>query len=139
MDLGEGGAEKSKLSLKAVLAVLACIALVFGAGLSLLASGNPDGLEWSLFGNQDGGYSANMGLDEEDYGVSSDAADKAAGIQDKLSFLPDYAFKGSDSAAGTSTSGIVGMILVAGVILVVACVPKLVKKEKVESDSKQSE
>ena len=139
MDLGEGGAEKSKLSLKAVLAVLACIAIVFGAGLSLLASGNPDGLEWSLFGNQDGGYSANMGLDEEDYGVSSDAADKAAGIQDKLSFLPDYAFKGSDSAAGTSTSGIVGMILVAGVILVVACVPKLVKKEKVESDSKQSE
>ena len=105
----------------------------------ILASGNPDGLEWSLFGNQDGGYSANMGLDEEDYGVSSDAADKAAGIQDKLSFLPDYAFKGSDSAAGTSTSGIVGMILVAGVILVVACVPKLVKKEKVESDSKQSE
>ncbi|MBQ3898168.1 MAG: PDGLE domain-containing protein, partial [Clostridia bacterium] len=135
----EGKGESGKLSLKATIAVLACVAVFFGAGLSLFASSNPDGLEWTLFGNQDGGYSANMGLDEEDYGVQSNAADKAAGIQEKLSFLPDYAFKGSDSAIGTSTSGIVGMILVAGVILVVAFVPKLVKKEKVETSDKQGE
>ena len=139
MDLGEGKGEKGKLSIKSTLAVLACVAVFFGAALSLFASSNPDGLEWTLFGNKDGGYSANMGLDEENYGVQSNAADKAAGIQEKLAFLPDYAFKGSDSAVGTSTSGIVGMALVAGVILLVVGVPKLVKKGKVETSNKQGE
>ena len=49
-------------------------------GLSLLASSSPDGLEWSLFGNEEAGYSANMGLDEEQYGTQSAAAEKAAAV-----------------------------------------------------------
>ena len=67
--------ESSKRSLKAVVAILAVVVLVVGGGLSLLASSNPDGLEWALFGNAEEGYAENMGLDEEAYGVESAAAD----------------------------------------------------------------
>lgn len=104
-----------KLSFKTTLIVLAVIVALVGGGLSLFASANPDGLEWSMFGNAEGGYSDNMGLDEEDYGVSSGAADTAAAIQEKTAFLPDYAFADSDSAAGTTVSGLVGSAIVAAV------------------------
>lgn len=135
------GAEKAKsegkLSFKSTIAVLAVVAIVIGGGFSLLASGNPDGLEWSLFGNTESGYSQNMGLDEDDYGVQSDAADKAQGIQDKLAFLPDYAFKNSDSVAGTTTSGLVGIAIVAAIIVVVSFIPKLIKKKEVNEQGDQ--
>lgn len=111
----------NRFSIKATLATLAAAVIVIGAGLSLLASGNPDGLEWSLFGNADGGYSENMGLDEEDYGIVSNAADTAASIQETTSFLPDYAFASDpDNAVGTSVSGVVGSIMVA-VLAAVIC------------------
>ena len=51
---------KNRCSRRATLAILAAAALVIGGGLSLLASANPDGLEWSLFGNEEARYSANM-------------------------------------------------------------------------------
>jgi cobalt/nickel transport system permease protein len=60
-----------------------------------------------------------MGLDEENYGVSSEAAEKAENVQEKTSFLPDYAFPNSDSSAGTTVSGIVGSALVAGVAVLI--------------------
>ena len=55
------GERTAKRSLKSVVAILAIVAVAVGGGLSLLASSNPDGLEWALFGNSDGGYSSNMG------------------------------------------------------------------------------
>ena len=109
---GETG---GKLSLKATLAVLAVVVVLVGGALSLFASSNPDGLEWSMFGNRDAGYSENMALDEENYGVQSAAAEAAAAVQEKTAFLPDYAFQNSDSAAGTSVSGLVGAAIVAAV------------------------
>ena len=113
-DVNEVGVPlEAKRSLKSTVAILALLAIFVGGGLSLFASGNPDGLEWALFGNKDGGYSQNMGLDEESFGVSSNTADRAGSIQEKTSFLPDYAFPGSESPAGTSVSGIVGAGLVA--------------------------
>ena len=111
--------ETPRRSLKATIAILAAVALVVGGGLSLLASSNPDGLEWALFGNAEEGYSENMGLDEEDYGVSSAVADKAGEIQEKTAFLPDYAFADNDTPAGTTVSGIVGSAIVAGVAVLI--------------------
>lgn len=102
-------------SMGMVVVVLAATALVVGGGLSLLASSNPDGLEWALFGNAESGYASNMGLDEEDYGVTSSAAERAASIQDSTAFLPDYAFADSESPVGTSVSGVVGSAIVAAV------------------------
>lgn len=110
---------KGRYPLKTTIAVLAVAAVIAGGCLSLFASGNPDGLEWSMFGNSQAGYSENMGLDEESYGVSSKAADTAGMIQEKTAFLPDYAFSGSDSAAGTTVSGLAGSAIVAGVAVLI--------------------
>ena len=130
MDMGSASAGQGKCSVKTTLVILAAVVLVVGGGLSLLASGNPDGLEWSMFGNADSGYSENMGLDEENYGISSAAADTAATIQEKTAFLPDYAFANSDSAAGTSVSGIAGSAIVAAVALLVCLGGGFFRKKK---------
>ena len=128
------GERTAKRSLKSVVAVLAIVAVAVGGGLSLLASSNPDGLEWALFGNSDGGYSSNMGLDEENYGVSSQAAEKAESVQERTSFLPDYAFPGSDSAAGTTVSGIVGAVIVAGVAVLICLIGGFFRRRKMKTE-----
>ena len=121
---------ENKRSLKTTVIILAAVALVVGGGLSLLASSNPDGLEWALFGNAEEGYAENMGLDEENFGVKSNAADTAAMVQEKTSFLPDYAFPDSDSAAGTTVSGIVGGALVAGAAILICVIGGFFRKKK---------
>ncbi len=126
----DGQALPAKRSLKAVIAILAVVALLVGGGLSLLASSNPDGLEWALFGNAEEGYSENMGLDEENFGVSSTAADTAGAIQEKTSFLPDYAFADNDTPVGTTVSGIVGSAMVAGVALLICLAGGFFRKKK---------
>ncbi len=126
----KAAAGSAKRSVRAVVAIIAVCVLVIGGGLSLFASSNPDGLEWALFGNAEEGYSENMGLDEDDFGVSSSIADKAGEIQEATSFLPDYAFAGSDSPAGTSVSGIVGSAIVAGIALAICAAFAAGKKKK---------
>ena len=127
----DAGTEGGKCSLKTTVVILAVMVAIVGGGLSLFASGNPDGLEWSMFGNADSGYSENMGLDEEHYGISSGAADVAAAIQEKTAFLPDYAFANSDSAAGTTVSGLLGSAIVAGVAVLVCMAGGFFRKKKV--------
>ena len=109
----EAPSDGGKRSLRTTLAILAVVAAFVGGGLSLVASSNPDGLEWALFGNEESGYGSNMGLDEDSFGVQSAAADKAGAIQEATSFLPDYGFADSDSAVGTSVSGLAGSAMVA--------------------------
>ena len=129
MDVASAEGE-SRYSLKTTIVILAVAAAIVGGGLSLFASANPDGLEWSMFGNAESGYSENMGLDEETYGISSGAAEVASSIQDKTAFLPDYAFAGSDSAAGTSVSGLVGSAIVAAVAIAVCMAGGFFRKKK---------
>ena len=123
----------AKHSLRTTIIVLAAAAAVIGGGLSLLASSSPDGLEWSLFGNSDAGYSENMGLDEENFGVSSSAAETAESIQNATAFLPDYSFSGSDSAAGTTVSGLVGSAMVAGAAVLICLAGGFFRKKKKEN------
>ena len=131
MDADTGdGAVQSKCSLKTTIAILAVVVAIVGGGLSLVASGNPDGLEWSMFGNAEAGYSENMGLDEEDYGIASGAAEVAGSIQEKTAFLPDYAFANSDSAAGTTVSGLLGSAIVAGVAVLICMTGGFFRKKK---------
>ena len=129
LDAGDRGLENRR-SLKATLAVLVIVVVFVGGGLSLFASANPDGLEWALFGNAEEGYSENMALDEEDYGVKSGAADAAAALQEKTAFLPDYAFADSDSAAGTTVSGLVGSAMVAALAAVIALAGGFFRRKK---------
>lgn len=79
--------------------VFGLAALVIGGGLSLIASGKPDGLEWSI--------GKVTGAEEVESGGGA-VYDLAQRIVDFLAILPDYSFKGSDSWFGTTFSGIVG-------------------------------
>ena len=47
----DDAAVQSKYSLKTTMIILAVVVAIVGGGLSLVASSNPDGLEWSMFGN----------------------------------------------------------------------------------------
>ena len=130
-DVNTAGA--ARYSLKTTLVILAVVVAVVGGGLSLAASGNPDGLEWSMFGNGESGYSENMGLDEEDYGISSGAAELAGSIQEKTAFLPDYAFAGSDSSLGTTVSGLLGSAIVAGAAVLVCMAGGFFRRKKADA------
>lgn len=121
-------------SKRKALAILAIAALVIGGGLSLLASSNPDGLEWSLFGNRDGGYSENLGLAEDDYGVTSRAGTQAEKIVEKTALLPDYAFASDpENQAGTSVAGVAGVAAVAAVAGLVCLAGSLHRRKKQHS------
>ena len=124
------GTVSNKRSLGTVVVIMAVAVALVGGVLSLFASSNPDGLEWSLFGNSEAGYSENMGLDEDEFGISSSAADKAAAVQESTVFLPDYAFADSDSVAGTSVSGLVGSAMVAAAALLICVVCGFFRKKK---------
>ena len=97
--------KEGKLSFKGTIIAIAVAAAICGGAISLFASAFPDGLEWSM--EQIAGTTEL----EAEGGVY----DTAAGIQETTSLLPDYAFKDSESAVGTSFSGIVGALVVVGV------------------------
>ncbi len=97
--------KEGKLSLKNTVIAIAVAAAIAGGAISLFASAFPDGLEWSM--EQVAGTTEL----EAEGGVY----DTAAGIQESTSLLPDYAFKDSESAVGTSFSGIVGSLVVVAV------------------------
>ena len=101
-------------------AVFAVLTILVGGVLSLYASSNPDGLEWSIEGV--------TGTDEIE--ASGSTKDTLAKVQSSTSFLPDYNFSGSDSKLGVSVSGIIGgaatLILIGGIGYIV------VKKKKYE-------
>lgn len=116
---------KVRLSRKALLATLAVFAVIASAGLSLVASGLPDGLEWSYAERPD----------QPDFEpVVSKEDPKIAAVDDfhsRYSLLPDYTVRAAElgkiaeeeaeTAAGwTSFAGVVGSALTMTVIWLVA-------------------
>lgn len=104
---GISGTEKKegRFSLRATVVILAAVTVLVGGGLSLAASSFPDGLEWSI----------EKVTGEPELEAEEGTYDAAAAVQEKTALLPDYAFQNSDSAAGTSFSGIAGALAVAAV------------------------
>jgi cobalt/nickel transport system permease protein len=96
---------------------LAAAALLVGGVFSWFASQQPDGLEWSV-GRVIGQEQLLLPAEKAHAFVSQ--------IQEKLAFLPDYAFAQKHEEApawpqvdaGTSTSGVVGGIMVAFLTMV---------------------
>ena len=89
--------------------------------VSLAASSNPDGLEWSM-------ERLTGSTELENDGTGAHAA--AEEIQEKTALLPDYGFKNSDSTFGTSFSGIAGSAVVL-IVCVGACYAfRFFKKKK---------
>lgn len=96
---------EGRFSFKNTIAILAATAALIGGLLSLAASSYPDGLEWSierLTGSTE--LEADGGLYQA-----------AGSIQESTSLLPNYTFKGSESALGTAFSGIIGCLAVIAV------------------------
>jgi len=121
----------AKMTTRKLLIILSVTVILVAGVFSQFASSNPDGLEWSLFGNEEEGYNANMGLDEENFGINSSLAEATSAVQEKTAFLPDYAFiNDSKNTAGTSVSGIIGSVIVAGAAMLICFVSGLIRKKK---------
>lgn len=114
--------EKSRLSYKQTIAVFAAAAVVIGGLISLMASSLPDGLEWSM--EQVAGTA-----EIEAEGSIYTWAEK---IQSLTSFLPDYAWKNSDSVTGTIFSGVLGGVVVIAICTVLCGILKYVRKKAVK-------
>lgn len=105
------------MSRKKTVALLAVAAILIGGAVSLFASGNPDGLEWSM---EKVAGTAELSAN----GMIYRMAEKLQGI---TALLPDYGFQTSESAAGTSFSGIAGGLIVLAVCLLVCLAIKRLK------------
>ncbi len=116
---------KVRLSRKTVLVTLFVFAIIVGAGLSLLASDFPDGLEWSYAERPD----------QPDFEAAVSNRDSRIttvdNFQSKYSLLPDYSIRASKlgeaaeqeaelSAGWTSFAGVVGSAVTMGVIWLAA-------------------
>ncbi|GAB6179868.1 energy-coupling factor ABC transporter permease [Desulfotomaculum defluvii] len=108
------GEALGNISIKQVLTTLLIAVVVVGGALSWFASGNPDGLEWSI--------EKTAGATELE--TTGGIYQRLSELQSKTAFLPEYSFKVSKEEsvgqtnnawpaidAGTSVSGIIGGIL----------------------------
>ena len=116
----ESEKKEGKISFKNTLVVLAVLTVLIGGGWSLVASSNPDGLEWSI--------EKITGSTE----VESEGGiyETAGSVQETTALLPDYAFKDSESSFGTTFSGIVGSVIVVGVCVGACYIFKFFRKKQ---------
>jgi len=127
---------KVRLSRKAVLATLLIFTIIIGAGISLLASDKPDGLEWS--------YAERPDQPDFESIISNDSptVEAADEFQARFSLLPDYSLRSSvigdtvenhveASAGWTSFAGVVGSAVTMVLIWLIARV--LRKKERLHA------
>ncbi|MCR5396329.1 MAG: energy-coupling factor ABC transporter permease [Lachnospiraceae bacterium] len=120
---GVGETEEGKFSFKNTLVILGVLTALVGGILSLFASAFPDGLEWSI--------ERITGSTELE--SAGGIYDVFASIQEKTAFLPDYALKGSESAVGTTISGIVGAVIVLLLCVAVSYVFKFFRNQNKET------
>ncbi len=104
--------ESKAFSLTTISGVFGLSAIVIGGGLSLLASSNPDGLEWSM---ERVAGSTELQANGPIYSVLDT-------ISQRLAFLPDYSIPGSESVFGTSVSGIVGALICSMLLVGIALI-----------------
>lgn len=111
--------KEGRFSFKTTIAILVIAAAVIGGGISLFASAYPDGLEWSM--EQVAGTA--------ELEAAGSVYETAESIQSTTAVLPDYAFANSESAFGTSFSGIVGGAIVLGVCIGACYLFKFFKRQ----------
>ncbi len=107
---------------KGIIVAFLIAALALGGIVSLYASANPDGLEWSIGKVTDTELKGNTEIHS--------VLEKA---QEKTAILPDYGFKNPNEnageSAGTSFSGIAGAGITLGIIVLVGAFIKIFKKK----------
>ncbi len=114
--------DNKKASKKLILISFVIATIFFGGFLSLYASTNPDGLEWSI----------QSIVDDSVPEYSSQVHEKAKELQDKTAILPDYSFVGENQEIkmGTSISGIAGAGITLAVTVAVGFAIRILKKNK---------
>jgi len=108
--------EKEEEMSKKSIMVLGSLTILTATVLSLFASKNPDGLEWSLAKDEVTRTKA----------ISS-VAHFFSQIQSHLSLLPDYSMKGIQGGVGTAISGFIGIVTV---VLLSLLIKKLIAKKE---------
>lgn len=113
--------EEGRFTFGRTIGILSAAAVLIGGALSLFASSKPDGLEWSI-------QKITGATEVASSGGIYVAVQK---IQDTFALLPDYAFKGSNSIAGTTFSGIIGSCVVVAVCIGACYAFKFFRKKKI--------
>jgi len=114
--------KEAKFSYKKLLIVLTVIAVILGGIVSHYASGNPDGLEWSM-------EQVTGSTELESEGA---VYESASSIQESTAILPDYTWKNASEdseAAGTAFSGIAGSLLIVLIFVGIGFIVKGAKKK----------
>ena len=111
--------EDGKSSQKKIIIVFACVAAITAGGLSLFASANPDGLEWSILG------ASGAAGPETSGGIFA----AFAGVQERLSFMPGYDGPAGDGG-GAPIAGLVGAGLVFATAGAAALIIRASKKKR---------
>lgn len=119
---GTSTENNGKMSYKATLITLGVCAIIIGGALSLFASSNPDGLEWSI----------EKITGSAELETAGQIYENASNIQEATSILPDYAFKNSETSFGTTFSGIVGALIIFGLCIGIGTVVKIIQKAKLK-------
>ncbi len=113
--------KEGRFSFKKTVGIVAVLAAVIGGVISLFASAFPDGLEWSM--EQVAGTS--------ELEASGGIYSWVESIQNATSFLPDYAFKNTESAVGTTVSGLLGALIVCAVCVGASMLFRFYRKRRV--------
>jgi cobalt/nickel transport system permease protein len=115
---------KIQVPMKKVLTYLIIASIFVGGFLSLYASSNPDGLEWSMEGV----------LGSAELQNSSDTHVAAQELQEKTAILPDYTFQNDQQGKpiGTSVSGIVGGVFTLSITILAGIAIMAFKKRKLK-------
>ena len=105
----------SNVSIKKIVIILLCSAIVIGGGISLLASQNPDGLEWAI-SNITGSTELknNLGTDK---------------LQEDTAVMPDYT-DATGSTGGSVAAGVIGSVITLVLAGAAGGVVYLVKRKK---------
>lgn len=111
----------NKLSYKKTLIILTIAFVIIGGTISLLASSNPDGLEWSI---------QKLTGDTEIESKEDEIFQTASKVQEVTSFLPDYTFKDNETAVGTSISGLVGCTITVTFLCAIGYIIKFTRKKE---------
>lgn len=110
-----------RISFRKVMIIFSLLTLLIAGGVSLVASEYPDGLEWSI----------EKITNSTELEVSGEVYNKFEKVQETTSVLPDYNFKDSDLAIGTSLSGIIGGVVVAFICIGGCYLFKFFRKETI--------
>lgn len=111
---------------KQIMATFMIATIIIGGGLSLMASNNPDGLEWSI-------KKITGETEIKNSNNNNKIIEQASKIQEKTSILPDYDYKNENTSNiinATSFSGLLGGAITFAFALFLGLLIRLFKGKK---------